>query len=204
MSSQRPAPGSPRPSSGSLRLFAAVLPPAPAVDELRTAVAPLHGLPGGRGLRWTAPAGWHFTLAFLGEVDEVLLPELYGRLERAAHRSEPFPLRVHGGGRFDGRALWAGAAGGLDALRLLAERAHAAARRAGVPMEEHRHYKPHLTLARSRAEADLSPFTAALEGFEGTPWEADTLSLVRSDLPVSGVPGEQSRYEVVESWPLGR
>ncbi|WP_327176403.1 RNA 2',3'-cyclic phosphodiesterase [Streptomyces sp. NBC_01335] len=199
MSSQQAATG-----SQHQRLFAAVLPPAPAVEELRTAVAPLHALPGAGSLRWSGTEGWHFTLAFYGEVDETLLPELYERLERAAHRSEPFPLRVHGGGRFDGRVLWAGAAGGLDALRLLAERTHAAARRAGVPMEEHRHYRPHLTLARSRTDVDLHPFTGALEGFEGVAWEADTLSLVRSHLPVSGVPGEQPRYEEVRAWPLGR
>ncbi|MEU9202106.1 RNA 2',3'-cyclic phosphodiesterase [Streptomyces sp. NPDC048332] len=187
-----------------MRLFAAVLPPAPVVEELRRAVVPLRSLPGAAALRWTGTPGWHYTLAFLGEVDEELLPDLYSRLERAAHRTEAFPLRVHGAGRFDGRALWAGAAGGLDTLRLLAERAHAAARRAGVPMEAHRRYTPHLTLARSRVPADLTPFTAALEGFEGLHWEADELSLVRSRLPVDGVPGEQPRYEVVRAWGLGR
>lgn len=187
-----------------MRLFAAVLPPAPAVEELRRAVVPLRSLPGADTLRWTGTPGWHFTLAFLGEVDEELLPDLYSRLERAAHRTEAFGMRVHGSGRFDGRALWAGAAGALDTLRLLAERAHAAARRAGVPMEEHRRYTPHLTLARSRVPADLTPFAAALEGFEGLHWEAGELSLVRSSLPVDGVPGEQPRYEVVRAWPLGR
>ncbi|WP_329039820.1 RNA 2',3'-cyclic phosphodiesterase [Streptomyces sp. NBC_00178] len=186
------------------RLFAAVLPPEPAADELAGAVAALHALPGAGDLRWTARAGWHYTLAFLGNVDEELLPDLLTRLERAAHRTEPFPLRIRGGGRFDGRALWAGAAGGLDTLRLLAGRAHAAARKAGVAMEEHRHYTPHLTLARSRVNADLTPFAAALEDFEGVRWEPAELSLVRSDLPVDGVPGEQPRYEVVRAWRLGR
>ncbi|MET9916125.1 RNA 2',3'-cyclic phosphodiesterase [Streptomyces sp. NPDC006435] len=187
-----------------LRLFAAVLPPAPAVEELRSAVAPLHTLPGAEGLRWTGVPGWHFTLAFFGPVDEELLPELEARLARAAHRTDPFPLRVHGAGRFGGRALWAGAAGSLDTLRLLAERADAAARRTGIPMEEHRRYTPHLTLARSRrAEIDLHPWTDALGGFEGTPWEVGELSLVRSNLPVAGVRGEQPRYEVVASWSLG-
>ncbi|MFE9725489.1 RNA 2',3'-cyclic phosphodiesterase [Streptomyces sp. NPDC005794] len=188
----------------SQRLFAAVLPPEPAADELAGAVAPLHELPGAVNLRWTARAGWHYTLAFLGSVDEELLPELYARLERAAHRTEPFPLRIHGSGRFDGRAFWAGAAGGLDTLRLLAARGHAAARKAGVRMEEHRRYIPHLTLARSREQADLTPYTQALDGFEGMRWEAGELCLVRSDLPVDGVPGEQPRYEVVRAWPLGR
>ncbi|KIF01714.1 2'-5' RNA ligase, partial [Streptomyces sp. RSD-27] len=125
------------------------------------------------------------------------------RLARAAARSAPFPLRLHGAGHFGRRALWIGAAGGLDALRLLAERADAAARRAGVPMEQHRRYTPHLTLARARHEhADLRPSLDALAGFEGRPWRVDALSLVRSNLPVSGVPGEQPRYEVVAEWPL--
>ncbi|MGW8485971.1 RNA 2',3'-cyclic phosphodiesterase [Streptomyces sp. NPDC055886] len=185
------------------RLFAAVLPPASAVAGLRSALAPLHALPGARELRWTGPEGWHFTLAFYGEVSEDAAPELEARLERAARRTEPFALRVHGAGHFGGRALWAGAAGGLDTLRLLAERADAAARRTGLPMEEHRRYTPHLTLARSRGAADLRPFAAALAGFEGERWEAGELTLVRSDLPVSGVPGEQPRYTAVRAWPLG-
>ncbi|MDF0370796.1 MULTISPECIES: RNA 2',3'-cyclic phosphodiesterase [Streptomyces] len=188
----------------SQRLFVAVLPPGPAADELAGAVAPLHRLPGAMDLRWTAREGWHYTLAFLGNVDEELLPALYTRLERAAHRTEPFPLRIRGGGRFDGRVLWAGAEGGLGTLRLLAERAAAAARKSGILMEEHQRHTPHLTLARSRAQADLAPYTAALEGFDGTPWEVGEIGLVRSDLPVDGVPGEQPRYRVVRAWPLGR
>ncbi|MEU5714827.1 RNA 2',3'-cyclic phosphodiesterase [Streptomyces sp. NPDC020403] len=188
----------------SQRLFAAVLPPPSAAEELSGAVAALHELPGAGDLRWTAREGWHYTMAFLGNVDEELLPELYTRLGRAAHRTRPIPLRIHGGGRFDGRALWAGAAGDLDTLRLLAQRSHAAARKAGVPMEEGRRFTPHLTLARSRVPAGLGPFAEALTGFEGTRWEAGELSLVRSHLPVDGVPGEQPRYEVVRAWPLER
>ncbi|MFE6907599.1 RNA 2',3'-cyclic phosphodiesterase [Streptomyces erythrochromogenes] len=196
-----------------MRLFAAVLPPDAAVAELREAVRPLRD----DRLTWTAEAGWHFTLAFMGEVDDDVLPELHSRLERAAHRTGPFALRLHGCGHFGDRALWAGAAGELDALRLLADRADAAARRAGVPMEQHRRYAPHLTLARSHGRrhghgdghghghghgTPLRPYLDALADFEGTAWQVDTLSLVRSNLPVSGVPGEQPRYETVRAWPL--
>ncbi|MFF3289269.1 RNA 2',3'-cyclic phosphodiesterase [Streptomyces sp. NPDC003023] len=187
-----------------MRLFAAVLPPPTAVDELATEVAVLGRLPGADGLRWTGQAGWHFTLAFMGEVDDALIPDLHARLARAAHRTAAFPLRLHRGGRFGHRALWVGAAGGIEQMRLLAERADAAARRAGVGMEEHRRYQAHLTLARTRDGAgDLRPYVDALESFEGTPWEVGELTLVRSNLPVSGVPGERPRYEVVGSWPLG-
>ncbi|WP_326811347.1 RNA 2',3'-cyclic phosphodiesterase [Streptomyces scopuliridis] len=210
-----------------MRLFAAVLPPPEAVEELARAVDRLRGLPGADGLRWTGRDGWHFTLAFMGEVEDGLLPELTERLERAARRTEPFPLRIHGGGHFGGRFLWAGAAGGIGELRRLAERADAAARRAGVPMEEHRHYQAHLTLARGRGgrggrtdvtggavtgsadparrgDVDVRPYAEALGGFEGTPWEVAELVLVRSRLPVSGVPGEQPLYEAVARRPLGR
>ncbi|MFE1271960.1 RNA 2',3'-cyclic phosphodiesterase [Streptomyces sp. NPDC058757] len=186
-----------------MRLFAAVLPPAGPLAELGAVVDGLHALPGADALRWTSRPGWHFTLAFMGEVEDALLPELRARLARAAHRTPPFGLRLHGGGHFGRRALWTGAAGELDALRLLAERADAAARRAGIPMEEHRRYQAHLTIARARGEgAPLAPFLAALDGFEGTRWQVGELSLVRSNLPVDGVPGEGPRYEVVEAWPL--
>ncbi|MFG3286043.1 RNA 2',3'-cyclic phosphodiesterase [Streptomyces sp. NPDC048111] len=186
-----------------MRLFAAVLPPEQAVNELGHAVRELGSLPGADELRWTGPESWHLTLAFLGEVDESVLDELHARLGRAARRTDPFALRLHGGGRFDGRALWASVAGGLDELRLLAERADAAARRSGIPMEQHRRYVPHLTLARSRTPVDLRPYVAGLGPFEGSPWQVTELALIRSTLPGGGSPGERPRYDPVGRWALG-
>ncbi|MET8023488.1 RNA 2',3'-cyclic phosphodiesterase [Streptomyces avermitilis] len=187
-----------------MRLFAAVLPPDDVVGELASAVDGLHRLPGADGLRWTGRPGWHFTLAFYGEVDDELVPELSVRLERAARRTAPFPLAVRGGGQFGhGRALWAGAEGDLGALRLLAGRAEAAAERAGVPMGEHRRYRPHLTVARSRDAVDTRPYVEALGAFASRTWTVGELCLVRSRLPKSGVPGEQPRYDTVAGWPLG-
>ncbi|MET9679696.1 RNA 2',3'-cyclic phosphodiesterase [Streptomyces coeruleorubidus] len=187
-----------------MRLFAAVLPPDGVVRELGAVVDALHKLPGADGLRWTGRPGWHLTLAFYGEVDDGLLPELSARLERAARRTDPFPLAVRGGGQFGhGRALWAGAEGDLATLRLLAERAEAAARRAGLPMGEHRRYKPHLTLARSRDAVEVRAYLEALDAFVSRTWTVRELVLVRSNLPRSGVPGEQPRYEAVGRWALG-
>ncbi|MFI9646654.1 RNA 2',3'-cyclic phosphodiesterase [Streptomyces sp. NPDC052040] len=186
-----------------MRLFAAVLPPEDAVRELARAVDALRRLPGADGLRWTGRPGWHFTLAFYGEVGEETVADLSARLERAARRTPCFPLALRGGGQFGrGRALWTGAEGDLPTLRLLAERAEAAARKAGVPMGEHRRYKAHLTVARGREAVDVRPYVDALDGFHGRSWTVDALVLVRSNLPRSGVPGEQPRYEPVARWPL--
>ncbi len=73
-----------------MRLFAAVLPPQGAIDELGALVDELRTLPGAGELRWTERSGWHYTLAFMGEVDEDLLPELSARMARAAHRTGRF------------------------------------------------------------------------------------------------------------------
>ncbi|MFJ5777568.1 RNA 2',3'-cyclic phosphodiesterase [Streptomyces sp. NPDC093094] len=187
-----------------MRLFAAVLPPAEAVSDLAAEVALLKSLPGADRLRWTGRPGWHFTLAFYGEVDDTVVPGLSARLERAAHRSAPFPLAVGGGGQFGrGRALWAGAEGDLAAMRLLAGRSEAAARRAGLGTGEHRRYRAHLTLARSRDAVDMTPYVEALAGFTGPAWTVGELVLVRSNPPRSGTPGEQPRYDPVGRWPLG-
>jgi 2'-5' RNA ligase len=89
-------------------------------------------------------------------------------------------------------------------MRLLADRADAAARRSGVPMDEHRRYQAHLTVARSRTDAvDLRPFVERLRVFEGSRWEVDALTLVRSNLPGGGAAGRGPRYETAGSWPLG-
>ncbi|WP_330458461.1 RNA 2',3'-cyclic phosphodiesterase [Streptomyces sp. NBC_00820] len=187
-----------------MRLFAAVLPPDTVAGELAAEVARLKRLPGADRLRWTGRPGWHFTLAFYGEVADDLVPGLSDRLSRAAARTDPFTLAVAGGGQFGhGRALWAGASGDLETLRLLAGRTEAAARKAGLPMEEHRRYKAHLTLARSRDAVDVHPYVTGLAEFTTRTWTVGDLALVRSNLPRSGVPGEQPRYEAVAHWALG-
>ncbi|MFI6089290.1 RNA 2',3'-cyclic phosphodiesterase [Streptomyces sp. NPDC051218] len=186
-----------------MRLFAALLPPPAAADELAPAVEKLKTLPGAEALRWTRRESWHFTLAFMSEVEDGTVPELSERLSRVAKRTAPFPLSLHAGGHFGDRALWAGAQGDVETLRLLAQRADAAARKSGIPMEEHRHYRPHLTLARGHGEPSLRAYADALADFDGTEWTVAELTLVRSNLPVSGVSGERPRYEVVGRWPLG-
>ncbi|MDX6353171.1 MAG: 2,3-cyclic 3-phosphodiesterase, partial [Streptomyces sp.] len=176
---------------------------------------------------WTDPTGWHFTLAFLGEVPDPARSELDEHLARAARGHGPYELRLAGGGRFGDRALWVGADGDLTGLAQLAGSVRAAARRAGAPPDEEYGFQPHLTLARSRdrtrtrtgtrtrtrtrtdeggrgpGSVDLRPFVEALADFAGEPWGADRLSLVSSALPRSGTPGEQPRYTVEASWPLG-
>jgi RNA 2',3'-cyclic 3'-phosphodiesterase len=210
-----------------MRAFVAVIPPAPALTELSDAVAPVRAAH--PDLRWTPPEQWHLTLAFLGDVDEAVLPELTERLARAARRHPPLELAFAGGGRFGDRVLWtrvvdppqrespvstgrvahldraAGrprgpAAGRAAGLRRLTASVGAAARRCGIPVED-RPYRAHLTLARARTGADLRTVAALLGEFTGSRWTADALHLVSSRLGAG--PGGTAAHDVVRSWPLG-
>ncbi|KNB51527.1 RNA 2',3'-cyclic phosphodiesterase [Streptomyces caatingaensis] len=185
-----------------MRLFVAVTPPSSALAELADATALLHALPDAGRLRWAAPDTWHFTLAFLGEVDEGLLPELTERLGRAAHRHPAHELWLARGGRFGDRVLWAGAEGDVGVLGELARSAAAGARRAGAGVDESRAFHPHLTLARATGRVSLRPYAEALADFRGSPFRVGRLELVRSRLPGSGVPGERPRYETLAAWDL--
>lgn len=100
-----------------MRLFVAIVPPSAALAELAAAVAPLRAAR--PELRWTGPADWHLTLAFLGEVADRVLPDLSVRLERAARRHPVTELAVHGAGAFPrpsrASVLWAAIAQPADA-----------------------------------------------------------------------------------------
>jgi 2'-5' RNA ligase len=180
-----------------MRLFVAVTPPPEAIDELRSATARLHSA--GPKLRWTRPEQWHLTLAFLGEVADAARADLTVRLGRTAARHPPVRLALQGAGRFGDRVLWTRVVGDVAALRQLAASVGAAARRAGLVLDD-RPYRPHLTLARGREGADLRPAVDALAGFAGSAWTAAELHLVRSRLAAG--PDRTSRYELVESWAL--
>lgn len=184
--------------SRPLRLFVALTPPADIVEELQARVALLRELE--PDLRWSRPAQWHLTLAFLGPVGDESRDELTRRLGRAAGRCPPLALSFGGGGRFGHRVLWTRVRGERDRLRRFADSVRAAARRSGLAVEQ-RPYRPHLTLARATTAVDLRPLVDALAPYEGSPWIADELHLVHSRLGAG--PGGTALHEPLRSWPLG-
>src|SRR6266700_5126670 len=187
-----------------MRLFVALLPPREALAELESAVAPLRA--GWPTLRWAGQDRWHVTLAFLGEVTDTRLDGLAERLARAAGRHPQLRVRIGRGGAFPSparaRVLCAHVEGepqALAGLRSLAASVAAGARRAGAPPpDEGRRYRPHVTLARSREQANLGPLVEALSGFSGSAWSATRIELVRSET------GPRPRHQAVGGWPLRR
>ena len=184
-----------------MRLFVAIAPPAAVLDELDARVGPLRVRQ--QDLRWTNREAWHVTLAFLGQVDEPTAAKLMPRLERAARRHRDIRLAFSGAGAFPApdraNVLWSGLSGDRGALARLAESVAAGASRAGSPPPgKVRRFQPHMTLARCRMPADVTELVAALASYQGQPWTAERVHLVRSRL--GG--GEQPRYSSLASWPL--
>jgi RNA 2',3'-cyclic 3'-phosphodiesterase len=181
-----------------VRLFVAVYPPPAALAHLDAALAPC--TPDWPGLRWAPVEQWHLTLAFLGEVPDDRVDGLAERLARAAGRTPAMRLRLARFGAFPSarraRVCWAGVEGDVEPLRLLAARASAAARRAGIDVDD-KPYRPHLTLARPRRPPlDVSGLAAAVGDYAGPWWPADAVRLVRSHL------GAQVRHESLAAWSL--
>lgn len=182
-----------------MRLFVAVELPDRVREHLDARTAPLRASMA--GWRWTPAAQWHLTLAFLGEVPEERLPEVSRRMGLAARRHEPFDLELAGLGAFSSlrraRVLWTGVDGDREVLTALADSVGAGARRAKIRIEERR-YRPHMTLGRRRAPADVRDALEGDVGYQGPSWRVEEFALVQSHL------GASVRHEIRERFPLGR
>ncbi len=177
-----------------IRLFAAIALP----DEICEGLATLqHGLP---GARWRSRESLHITLRFAGEVAETLADDLDGEL--ASITVARFSLRLSGVGGFGERgavrAVWAGAAGG-EALRHLAARCEAAARRTGLAAERRR-YHPHVTLAYLN---DAEPVRVARWIQTHNLWTSAPFEVDRFGLFSSRLGGGGSSYRLERSYVIG-
>ena len=188
-----------------MRLFVALRPPpvavrhaAAAVDAVRAAYA---------GPRWVPAERWHLTLAFYGEVAERDVDRTARRVGRAVAACRPMDLALAGAGSFERRALWLGVTGCAEggdgaAAQELGSIACLRALARALSREPHpRAYRPHLTIARLRADTDpaaAGAAVAALAGYAGPAWWATEVHLVHSQLGGSNGPV----YDDLVTWTL--
>jgi RNA 2',3'-cyclic 3'-phosphodiesterase len=188
-----------------MRMFVALVPPDDALEDLAEFLVPRQEAE--PGFRWTTREQWHLTLAFMAQVTDRHLDDLLARLERAAARRTAFPLRLSGGGAFPGpsraKVLFAAVESGghQEELRRLATGARAAATKAGASAEGGR-FHPHVTLARIGRPVEATRWLRVLDAYRGPGWHAEEIALIESHLGEG--PRNRPRYEVVETFPLGR
>ena len=186
-----------------IRAFVAVPVEDPVVRRrlagARGLLPPLHGL------RWIPEFQLHFTLKFLGEIEEERVEAAKAATTAAALASVaanaaagrpgpagPFRFALEGLGAFPprgpARVLWAGCGEGAGALSALAAVVEEAFTAAGFPREE-RPFSPHLTLARVKDPEAGRRLSRALPTVPAEPFgvvNASSLLLYRSELTPRG------------------
>lgn len=155
--------------------------------------------------RWIQPENYHFTLKFLGEVDEKLLPALHDAARRAASRAKPFRLTMGGIGGFpnlDGpRVIYYGIDEGFGELRDLARLIEDECETIGFERERRR-FRAHLTLARVKrpVPGKVLDLLRSFPPLDETAFlDADGFVLMSSRLTPSG-----AIYEETGRFELGR
>jgi len=178
-----------------IRLFTALSIPWDVAETLKRRQS---GLP---GARWRSEEQLHVTLAFYGEVSERTADDLAAELGRAASGGA-FEIELAGVGAFGdahrSHTLWAGVQSS-ERLNILAGRCRSAGERAGVVMER-RDYRPHVTLAYLKPQANPDRVGAWITGhnlLHSPPIRVDRFGLYSSILTSDG-----SQYQIEREYLL--
>lgn len=183
--------------SEAWRCFVAVGVGAELTTRLTEAVDRWRDRPDLAGLRWSDPANWHLTFAFLGDIDPATVDGLTHGLAEVAGRHEPMRLATAGLGGFPSaaraRVAWYGVDDPDGRLRSLADDVGRA-----VDLAPDRAFNAHVTLGRARGPAiDLRTWVRNAAAPNG--WlDVDRLELVRSRPN-----GRPVLYETLASIELG-
>lgn len=128
-----------------MRLFIGIPLAAAVVDELVTLIARLKSP--NDGLRWSAEAGWHITLQFLGSTSAGQYDCVTAGLRR--FRCAPFEIQLESPGFFDRAGVFFAGVQLSSELTNLQRQVIAATKPCGFVPED-RPYHPHITLARDK------------------------------------------------------
>lgn len=174
-----------------MRLFIAVYPPPEMQAAAWRAVDPLRV---GRGdsVSWVRQENLHYTMRFLGELDEPATARANEAMREAATAHTRFGATLGGFGAFPtakkARVLWIGMLHGAEPMRLLAESLEQALKKRRFERAD-QPFEPHLTVGRVRMPGDWTARLIDAPGVEGR-FQVDRLLLMKSALGAGG-----SRYE---------
>ena len=172
------------------RTFVAVSPS----DETRTQAAQLAAelRPSATHIQWVVPTNLHWTLHFLGNVEDTMLAAVCDVVATAAGNFEPFLLTAGGAGAFPSaerpRTLWLGTTEGTRELVALQAAVKSGLDQLGF-RGENRPYVPHLTLGRAGRRHNIGSMAnrlAELIDYPGGSTNIDEVTVLGSELARSG------------------
>jgi 2'-5' RNA ligase len=166
-----------------------------ALDEVQTAalgvIDRLRGV--AEGVRWVAPDNLHWTIQFLGDLEDREMAEVCLRTVHVAQQHEPFQLAAQGVSAFPSiqrpRTLWVGAGEGAAEFCALQADIEDSLRELGF-RGENRSFVPHLTIGRTgrggHGGQALAERLAKLAEFDGGAMSVDEVIVFASDLGREG------------------
>jgi len=176
-----------------MRLFIAVFPPADVQQTAYRAADPLR--PGHDAVAWVKKENLHYTMRFLGEVDEAGAKHAREAMREAAASKPKFGASLGGFGAFPSarraRVLWIAMLQGAEPMRLLASALEDSLVRRGFEAGDES-FEPHLTVGRVRVPSDWTARLIDAPTLEAR-FQVDKLQLVKSALGAGG-----SRYEKID------
>ena len=143
-------------------------------------------------VKWVEPQSLHWTLQFLGNVDQRETGEICAAVAEGALEHEPFDLQILGAGAFPSpdrpRTLWLGVGQGREQMIALQASIEKSLEPLGFRGEARR-YTPHLTIGRpGRGEPprELAIELSAMADFNGGTMLVDEVTIYSSELTRQG------------------
>ena len=153
-------------------------------------------------VKWIRPENLHWTLAFLGEVEEARIEDAHQACLTATQTTPAFTLALGALGRFPAkgspRVIWLGLSQGAEALSALQARLSESLKEKDFQMED-REFLPHLTLGRVPRDVRLQQDSALLQTTlpETGSQRVREVLVMRSDLSPAG-----AKYTKLHRCPL--
>ena len=182
-----------------MRLYAVITPPphvlADVAEAVERASAEASEVP------WLARDLWHLRLAYFGNLDLTQTMAVRETLQQISSYSPPLGLRMVGIEAIpadeQAESLVFGLAGDLDDLWSLAKAIPSMVQRHGLFLDR-RSFRTDVTIAQgSRGPFDARAATSALATYQGVPWTAHEMQVVRW-LPGSG--GTEDGWQETETY----
>ena len=184
-----------------IRTFIAVT-ASPAIRQAALKLTSLLG-PVTSDVKWVAPENLHWTLQFLGEVEQLEIHSVCNAVLAAALEVDPFDLEARGAGAFPApdrpRTLWIGAGTGAQAMVALHDTIQRKLTRLGYRSEQRR-FVPHITLGRVGRDSPPRPLVRELAGL--AEYEAGSMLVDEVTVFASKLTSDGPIYEVLARAPL--